>query len=47
MSLLGYISSKLLEFWGGKGKDRVTIIKGLFNERVEEALEVCTIKDLK
>jgi hypothetical protein len=26
-------------FWGGKGKDRVTLIKSLIYARVEEALE--------
>jgi len=33
--------------WGGKGKDRVTLIKSLINIRDEEGLEGRAIKDLK
>jgi len=33
-------------FWGGKGKDRVTLIKSLIYARIEEALEGCAIIDL-
>jgi hypothetical protein len=38
---------KFIIVWGGKGKDRMTLITGLISARTEEAIKGHVIKDLK